>query len=428
MKLFASVNLLAALALVQAAPSIIVSRNNDGTTLTPIRILQGGYNSSYAVLEFNPFVEPNTLKVAARYNTSDGNLKAWLSRHPINSNIVLGCNDNAVPNAPGYLTSYSLDSKTGEMKYIDSVDTGGYPVPDYSVAAAHCAFFPDGKTAGVANYFGQSASTFSFDPQTGKFDPQTNVGLLDFPGYTPVEGQLGVAGNDNTSQATSHPHMIATHPFLPVFYLPDLGEDIIHVYKIGTNDSLSNLTSYQQPYGSGPRHLAITSSGQYMYVLHELAVNIRPYRVDQSTGELTQIQDDQPIYPSNVTFSTNISAAEVHVSNDGRFLYASNRNLTAAALIESGDASDTIAVWSIGTNGTITRIQSAMAYGARQIRAMELSPAGMTASAGGQDYIVAGGLRTANTFIFKRDRRNGTLQLVAQTEGTYMPSTYLWLG
>ncbi|WVW79843.1 hypothetical protein I302_101813 [Kwoniella bestiolae CBS 10118] len=399
MKLFASVNLLAALALVQAAPSIIVSRNNDGTTLTPIRILQGGYNSSYAVLEFNPFVEPNTLKVAARYNTSDGNLKAWLSRHPINSNIVLGCNDNAVPNAPGYLTSYSLDSKTGEMKYIDSVDTGGYPVPDYSVAAAH--------------YFGQSASTFSFDPQTGKFDPQTNVGLLDFPGYTPVEGQLGVAGNDNTSQATSHPHMIATHPFLPVFYLPDLGEDIIHVYKIGTNDSLSNLTSYQQPYGSGPRHLAITSSGQYMYVLHELAVNIRPYRVDQSTGELTQIQDD---------------AAEVHVSNDGRFLYASNRNLTAAALIESGDASDTIAVWSIGTNGTITRIQSAMAYGARQIRAMELSPAGMTASAGGQDYIVAGGLRTANTFIFKRDRRNGTLQLVAQTEGTYMPSTYLWLG
>ncbi len=69
-----------------------------------------------------------------------------------------------------------------------------------------------------------------------------------------------------------------------------------------------------------------------------------------------------------------------------------------------------------------------MAYGARQIRAMELSPAGMTASAGGQDYVVAGGLITANTFIFKRDRQSGTLELVAQTLGTYMPATYLWLG
>ncbi|WRT66046.1 uncharacterized protein IL334_002998 [Kwoniella shivajii] len=349
MKFSASV-LIAASAFVQAAPSSVIARNNDGATITPIRIIQD--NSSYAVLEFNPFVKPNTLKVAARYNTSEGNLKPWLSRHPINSR----CNDHAVPNAPGYLTSYSLDAKTGEMKYIDSVDTGGYPVPDYGVAAAHCAFFPDGKTAGVANCefqligwqltgadFGQSASTFSFDPQTGKFGSQTNKGVLDFPGYTPVDGQIGVAGNDNTSQA----------------------------------------------------------------------VNIRPYKVDQKTGELAQIQDD---------------AAEVHVSNDGRFLYASNRNLTAATLIQPGDASDTLAVWSIGTNGTITRIQSAMAYGARQIRAMELSPAGMTATAGGQDYIVAGGLKTDNTFIFKRDRMNGTLELVAQTEGTYMPATYLWLG
>ncbi|OCF39487.1 hypothetical protein I317_06705 [Kwoniella heveanensis CBS 569] len=276
--------------------------------------------------------------------------------------------------------------------------------------------------------FGQNAATFSFDPQTGKFGSQSNKGLLDFPGYTPVEGQIGVAGNDNTSQATSHPHMIATHPFLPVFYLPDLGEDKLHVYHIGANGSLSNFTSYQQPYGAGPRHLAFTSNGQYMYLLHELADNIRPYKVDQTSGELTQIQDDQPIYPSNATFSLNISAAEVHVSNDGRFLYASNRNLTSAALIQPGDPSDTLAVWSIGNNGTITRIQSAMAYGARQIRAMELSPAGMTASAGGQDYIIAGGLKTDNTFIFKRDILNGTLELVAQTEGTYMPATYLWLG
>ncbi len=86
--------------------------------------------------------------------------------------------------------------------------------------------------------------------------------------------------------------MIATHPFLPVMYLPDLGEDKLHLYNIGTNGSLTNLTTYQQPYGSGPRHLAITASGKYMYLLHELSTDIRPYKIDQSTGELCQIQDE----------------------------------------------------------------------------------------------------------------------------------------
>lgn len=89
--------------------------------------------------------------------------------------------------------------------------------------------------------------------------------------------------------------------------------------------------------------------------------------------------------------------------------------------------SDTIAVWRIADNGKIERIQSAMAFGARQIRSFELSPIGSTASAGGQDFIVAGGLKTNNTFVFKRDKTGGTLELVAQIEGTYQPATYLWL-
>jgi hypothetical protein len=50
----------------------------------PITLTHASDNSSYAVLEFNPYVTPNTLKVAGYYNTSEGNLKPWLSRHPIN--------------------------------------------------------------------------------------------------------------------------------------------------------------------------------------------------------------------------------------------------------------------------------------------------------------------------------------------------------
>lgn len=44
-----------------------------------------------------------------------------------------------------------------------------------------------------------------------------------------------------------------------------------------------------------------------------------------------------------------------------------------------------------------------------------------------QDYLITGGLVTNNTFIFKRDRVTGLLDLVASTGGTYQPSTYIWL-
>jgi hypothetical protein len=50
------------------------------------------------------------------------------------ADIVVGSNDHAVPNATGYLTSYALDPDTGVLTYIDAVDTGGFPVPDYGVA------------------------------------------------------------------------------------------------------------------------------------------------------------------------------------------------------------------------------------------------------------------------------------------------------
>lgn len=151
---------------------------------------------------------------------------------------------------------------------------------------------PSGDIAGVANYYGQSAATFEFDSQTGKFGAQLNKEILEFPGYTPQPGQIGEPGNDNTSQATSHPHQIVTHPWLDVMYLPDLGEDLIGVYSIGKNGTLSNLTQYQMPYGHGPRHLAISQDGRWLYALFELAAEVGTFSVDLETGLLTKVGEE----------------------------------------------------------------------------------------------------------------------------------------
>lgn len=57
---------------------------------------------------------------------------------------------------------------------------------------AHCTFFQDGTIAGAANYFGQTAVLFRFDPVTGKFGEQISKEILEFPGYTPKPGQVSI--------------------------------------------------------------------------------------------------------------------------------------------------------------------------------------------------------------------------------------------
>lgn len=63
--------------------------------------------------------------------------------------------------------------------------------PD-TLMTAHCAFFQDGTIAGAANYYGQSAALFRFDPMTGTFGEQINKELLEFPGYIPQPGQVSL--------------------------------------------------------------------------------------------------------------------------------------------------------------------------------------------------------------------------------------------
>jgi len=166
-----------------------------------------------------------------------------------------------------------------------------------------------------------------------------------------------------------------------------------------------------------------------LYLLHELGVTLSVYSVDvsdKSTGKLTLLQEGVPIYPSNVTASLSISAAEVHVSNDGRFVYARNRNLTSETLAPGG-IPDTVSVYHVGPDGRINRVQSAAIPNSRQIRALELSPVTTTPNMGGQDYVIAGGQFTNNTSIMKRSRIDGKLHFVATASLSFSPSTFIWV-
>ena len=90
--------------------------------------------------------------------------------------------------------------------------------------------------------------------------------------------------------------------------------------------------------GNGPRHFDFHPNGLYFYLLGELSGEVLVY--DYNNGELEQ---KQTILADSVGAQ---GSADIHVSPNGKFLYASNR------LQEDG-----IAIFSIDKDdGTLTKV------------------------------------------------------------------------
>jgi 6-phosphogluconolactonase len=74
--------------------------------------------------------------------------------------------------------------------------------------------------------------------------------------------------------------------------------------------------------GAGPRHMALHPSGRFLFLITETTATIGSYGIDKATGTLKQLQFVDMLDGS---FKEQPSAADLHVTPDGRFLYGSER-------------------------------------------------------------------------------------------------------
>ncbi|MFA6360979.1 MAG: beta-propeller fold lactonase family protein, partial [Dysgonamonadaceae bacterium] len=100
----------------------------------------------------------------------------------------------------------------------------------------------------------------------------------------------------------------------------------------------SDTAVFMTPAGTGPRHFDFHPNGLYFYLLGELSGEVIVY--DYNMGDLQQKQ---------IILADTVGArgsADIHVSPNGRFLYASNR-------LEA----DGIAIFKIDSqDGTLTKV------------------------------------------------------------------------
>jgi 6-phosphogluconolactonase len=150
--------------------------------------------------------------------------------------------------------------------------------------------------------------------------------------------------------------------------------------------------------GAGPRHLSFSKNGQRVYVLEELSGSISVY--DFKKGVLKLLQRD---FTHPADFKENPGSADIHISPDGKFLYASNR----------------------GTENNIVQYQIDQ-QGLLKIGTKKYTPSGgmmprnFTMSADGKWLLVAN-QASNNIVVFKRNLITGNLTKMPGTASVSMP-------
>ena len=198
----------------------------------------------------------------------------------------------------------TFDAATGTLTLINSQPTQG-------AAPCHIALSPEEDYVVTANYNGSNISLFPLDEE-GRLKPGQTIGF---------EG----SGPDKERQAIPHLHFVYFTPDNHYLLANDLGTDRIHRFPLNTRQKGSNtpLVDRQRASdirltpGSGPRHAVFSADGRFAYLITELSGEVMAFTYDGDSLSLMQtIQAD--------TLDAR-GSADIHLSPDGRFLYASNR-------------------------------------------------------------------------------------------------------
>lgn len=215
------------------------------------------------------------------------------------------------------VNAISFDSSTGSFDVLNSVASRG---------AAPCYISYVNGAVAVANY--TSGSIALFNPNAdGSLRAASQV--FNYKSRGPVAGR----------QESAHLHCVKVSPDGKYLFADNLGGDCIYQYDIVNNGGKISLNPSATPVikvapGSGPRHLTFAPNGKNAYLINELGGTVMAFHYDGTT--LKQFQ---------TVVADHLKAAgsgDIHISPDGKFLYASNRL--------KGDG---LAIYSISADGSL---------------------------------------------------------------------------
>jgi 6-phosphogluconolactonase len=268
----------------------------------------------------------------------------------------------------GAITAFEI-GKDASLKALNQVATHG-------TAPCHLAIDKAGRHVAVANYSSGSIAVLGI---------KSDGSLADVTSFVQHQG----TGPDASRQEGPHAHQVQFDAANKHVFAVDLGIDKVMVYQYDAKTG--KLTPNTPPDaelepGAGPRHLAFDHGAKHAYVVNELNSTIDVFNYAPATATFTKVQ---VISTLPTGFAGPNHPAEIQVSPDGNYVYASNRG------------NDTIAIFSIDhATGRLTAVDH-QSVGGKNPRHFIIDPTG--------EYLLVANQDTNNVVVFGIDHTTGRL-------------------
>ncbi|MBC6974792.1 lactonase family protein [Bacillus sp. Xin] len=269
----------------------------------------------------------------------------------------------------GGVAAFSINHHTNSLETLNSQILDG-------ASPCHVGIDKTNQMVVTANYHKGTIESYIVNKESGALDSATSI--IEHKG----------SGPNKERQEKAHTHYAGFTPDYKYVVAVDLGIDQLITYKV-SRGILTEVNRLSVQPGSGPRHLVFHPNGRYVYTMTELSSQVITLTYNAENGEFKEVQ-----YISTIPdeFKENNQGSAIHISSDGRFVYAANRG------------HNSVAIFSVNQDtGELTFVESVYTEGDWP-RDFILDPT--------EKFLIVINERTSNLVLFSRDESLGKLKLL----------------
>ena len=269
----------------------------------------------------------------------------------------------------GSVSAYAFNKITGDFKLINTVLSGG----DHP---CHISTDRQNRFVFVSNYSGGNLSAIAINKDGSLSNEKQTI------------QHIG-SGANKARQEKAHVHSAVLSPDEKYLVVQDLGTDKISVYAVDLNNPTKPLSEnpvsvFDCNPGDGPRHISFHPTKPFVYAVQELTGSVTV--LSFKNGMLKKLQQ---VNMFEKVSEKKSGAADIHLSPDGKFLYASNR-------VDYND----LAIYKVASNGLLAWVGSQPTLGLAP-RNFAIDPTG--------NFLLAANQNSNEIVVFKRNKTTGLL-------------------
>jgi 6-phosphogluconolactonase len=311
------------------------------------------------------------------------------------------------------ISVFRVEPSSGKVKVVETV---AFPGVEKAGSSTPLAVSPDKRFL----FAGVRAEPYA----VLSFAIDANSGQLSYRGRGPLADSMANIATDRSGKflfgASYGGSKVAVNPLLPDgvagepkqviptglnahAFLPSPDNRFVFATNLGSDQVLSfafdaatgglapsDPPVTKVPEKSGPRHFVFHPNGRFVYLVHELNGDVAAFAYEARSGAWDEVQRTTAL-PEG--FSDNASdkkpwAADIHITPDGRFLYASERTTSTLTAYKVDAAS-----------GKLTTVGSVPTE--KQPRGFKIDPSGR--------YLAAVGEVSDGMTVYSIDQASGAL-------------------